>query len=226
MKASDIMTTNVASVRADTPVSEVASLMIERQISGVPVVDAENQLIGIISEGDLVRRLESGTPRHRSWWLSLLTSTEDQAKDFVKTHGTHARDVMTRSVNTVSGDVSLADIAHVLEKERVKRVPVVEDGKLVGIVSRADLLRAMAACKTSPPTPPAGDREIRETLLKSLASEQWAASAVVNVIVTNGTVHLWGVVDTEEQRKGIIVAAEEIPGVVGVEDHLGHVLPT
>lgn len=226
MKASDIMTTNVASVTADTPVSEVASMMIERNISGVPVVDADNRVIGIISEGDLIPRVESGAARHRSWWLSLFTSTEDRAKDFVKTHGKRARDVMTASVNTVSAGVPVAEIARILEKERVKRLPVVEGGKLVGVVSRADLLRAMAASEASLPAPPAGDRAIREALLEVLRSEGWAASAVVNVIVTDGVVHLWGLVETEQQRKAIIVAAEEISGVVGVEDHLGRELPT
>ena len=114
MKASDIMTTNVAYVTADTPVTEAASLMIERNISGVPVVDQQQRVIGIISEGDLIRRVESHPSRHRSWWLSLLASPETKAKDFVKTHGTHVRDVMTESVSTVSPDVSVPYIAHVL----------------------------------------------------------------------------------------------------------------
>ncbi len=153
MRAMDVMTTNVITVSPDTSVQEVATLLSERGISGVPVVDAENRLVGIVSEGDLLHRVETGTDRRpdrrsgrrRSWWLDTVGSDEELARDYVKSHGRTAKDVMTSEVISVSETTELADIANLLETKRIKRVPVVRDGRLVGIVSRANLVRALAA---------------------------------------------------------------------------------
>jgi CBS domain-containing protein len=227
MKVSDVMTTTVVTIQPDTPVREIAGLMVEKRISGIPVVDGDAHVVGMVSEGDLIRRREIGTDVRRRGWLSLLTSPERDARDFIKTHGLNAKDVLSKPVHTVKADADLADAARLMEKNRIKRLPVVTDGKLVGLITRADLLRCLASQQSmSPAPPPASDRSIRDQLLKTIGRETWAASAVVNVIVTEGVVHLWGVVDNREQREALIVAAREIAGVKEVEDHLGVDLPT
>ncbi len=227
MIVNDVMTTTVVTVSPDTPILEIASLMVDRQVSGLPVVDDDGHVVGMISEGDLIRRQELGTDVRPRGWLSFFTSQEAQAREFVKTHGINASEVMTTPVHSVEADAEIAGIARMMEKHRIKRLPVTRDGKLVGIVTRADLLRTLASQRSmAPPPPPASDRSIRGQLLKTIADEPWAASAVVNVIVTNGVVHLWGVVDSKEQHKALLVAAEEIAGVRGIEDHLGVDLPT
>src|SRR6516162_4436631 len=155
MRAMDVMTSEVISVDPDTSVQALAALLSERGISGVPVVDADNRVVGVISEGDLVYRVETGTERRkeartgrrRSWWLDRIASDRELARDYVKSHGRTVRDVMTRNVVVVDDTTELADIAILLETKRIKRVPVVRDGRLVGIVSRANLVRALATAK-------------------------------------------------------------------------------
>ena len=204
----------------------LAKLLLERRISAVPVVDAEGRVLGIVSEGDLIRRPEVAGARRRSWWLSLLSGSEDDPGEFVRRHGGQAADVMTREVVTVSEDTPVADVARRLEERGIKRVPVVRRGRLVGIVSRADLLRGLASArKRARPAGRASDRAIREKLMKRLEPEPWAPLGQFNVIVTDGVVHLWGLVDSPEQRRALQVAARETPGVRGVEDHLGKVAP-
>lgn len=221
MLARDVMTTDVATVAAHTPVEEVARFLLERRISGAPVVDDDNRVIGIVSEGDLIHRAEIGTERQRSWWLSFFASREEVASDYVKSHGRRAADVMTKNVITVSEDTSLADVAALLERRRIKRVPVVRAGKLAGIVSRADILRALAAHgRDALKTPSGDDRAIREQFLERIEKEGLPRPALVNVVVTDGVVHLWGFVDTEQERDALRVLAESIPGVQNVEDHL------
>lgn len=223
MRIRDVMTTEVAVVAADTPVEEVAQFLLDRHISAAPVVDEAGDLVGIVSEGDLIRRPETGTERHRSWWLALLTSPEDLAGEYVKSHGHRASDVMTSDVITVHEDMLLGELATLLEKRHIKRAPVMREGKLVGIVSRADILRALATTRASaPPAPSADDRSIREQLLAALAKEGLPRGPQVNVVVSEGVVHLWGLVESEEERKALRVAAESITGVRGIEDHLGH----
>lgn len=227
MKVTDIMSTNVATVAPDAKVQEVATLMVQRRISGVPVVDEGGHVIGMISEGDLIRRPEMATDKPMSRWASLMTGQEQKARDFVKTHGLHAEEVMTRAVVTIETEATLNEAAARMEKNKIKRLPVVEGGKLIGILTRADLLRALAASpEFKLAAPPASDRAIREELNDLLRKEDWAASAMVNVIVTDGTVQMWGVVDNEDQRKALHVAAEGIDGVRAIEDHLGTAIPT
>jgi CBS domain-containing protein len=226
MHVRDVMTKRVVTVGPETPVQQVAQLLLERRISAVPVVDADGRVLGIVSEGDLIGRPEIGPARRRSWWLALLGGTGESAAEYVRTHGGHAKDVMTRAVVTVREDAPLGDVARLLEERRIKRVPVVRRGKLVGIVSRADLLRALASAKArTRPAARSSDQTIREKLLKALDRQSWAVLAQVNVTVTEGVVHLWGLVDSEEQRRALRVAAEEITGVRGVQDHLGTVAP-
>ncbi len=170
MLAKDIMTTDVITITPSLAVEQIAQLLLSCNISGVPVVDAEDRLIGLVSEGDLLRRREGGTERQRSWWLNLLAGPEARARDFVKTHGHKAEDVMTREVMTVTPDTPVGEIAELLEKRHIKRVPVVEDGKIVGIVSRANLLHGLATYKERiSVTPSPDDRAIRERVQALIA---------------------------------------------------------
>lgn len=219
MQAKDVMTSQVVTVELDTPVAEIAKRLMQRRISAVPVVDAEGRPIGIVSEGDLMRRPESGGERHPSWWLALLTEPETQAREYVKSHGGHARDVMTRELVTVTEEASLEEIAMLLEKHHIKRVPVVREGKLVGIVSRANLLRGIVA-RQSAPHPSADDRALRERVIEAIRASG-ARSEFVEPIVSGGVVHLWGATYSAAERDAIHVAASSVMGVKGVEGRVG-----
>lgn len=226
MLAKDIMTTTVATVSPDLAVEEVAKLLLGWHISAVPVVDDRGALVGIVSEGDLMRRTESETERRRSWWLSLFEDSGERARDYVKSHGRRAEDVMTREVVTVSENTAVGDIAETLEKYRIKRVPVVRDGKVVGIVSRANLLQGLAARKDSLDLETApDDRDLRKAVLARVAEEDWITHGNLNVLVTDGVVELWGWVDSEDERAALKLAVETVPGVRKVEDHLGKIAP-
>ncbi|MFQ5847503.1 MAG: CBS domain-containing protein [Candidatus Methylomirabilales bacterium] len=219
MKAKDVMTTKVVAVGPEMPVNAIAALLLERHISAVPVIDEDRRILGIVSEGDLMRRHE--TARRRSWWLATFGEAEALARDFVRSHGQRAKDVMTRGVVTVTDETPVAAIAELLEQKGIKRVPVVRDGRLVGIVSRADLLRGLAARGLKPMAPEAQDDEaIRAQLLAVLEQEPWAETHFLSVVVDHGVVHFWGLVRSEAERQALGVAAETIPGVRGVEDHL------
>jgi len=222
MRAIDIMTTEVITVAPTASVQEVAKLMSERGISGVPVVDGENRVIGILSEGDLLHRAETGTERVRqrrqSWWLRSLAA--DQASDYVKSHARTAQDVMTRDVVSVDETTPLADVATLLETKRIKRVPVLRAGKLVGIVSRANLVRAVAVAGL-PEETDREDRAIRAQLLNELNRRPWAKVWAADIIVKDGIVNLWvGAERSPEELNALRVAAENIPGVSKVEEHL------
>jgi CBS domain-containing protein len=230
MRAMDVMTTNVVTVSPAASVQEVATILSEKGISGVPVVDAENRVIGIVSEGDLLHRMETGTVRRaerragrrRSWWLDTIGRDEELAREYVKSHGRTAGDVMTREVVSVNDTTELADVATLLETKRIKRVPVLRDGKLVGIVSRANLVRALAAAgpKLTADTA-ADDRTIRQQLLAELKGQEWVHAWAADIIVRDGVVHIWvGDDRPEEERQALRVAAENIAGVRGVEEHI------
>lgn len=219
MKAKDVMTTKVVAVGLDMPVNAIAALLLERRISAVPVIDEGLHILGIVSEGDLMRRDE--TARHRSWWLATFGETDKVAREFVKTHGQRAKDVMTRNVVTVTEETPVAAVAELLERKGIKRVPVVRDSRLVGIVSRADLLRGLAARGLKPIVPEAReDGAIREQLLGVLEREPWADTSSLSIVVDQGVVHLWGLVRSESERRALAVAADAVPGVRRVEDHL------
>lgn len=225
MKVRDVMTPNVVTVTADLTVTEVAKLMLDRRISAVPVIDGSEKVVGVISEGDLIRRPELDTDKPRSRWLRFFMSDEDRARDYVKTHGLRARDVMSQPVVSVSPDATLTDVVNLMTARRIKRVMVLEHGKLVGVITRSDLLRMLHAREAMPTEGvPQDDAGIREQILKTIDGQGWAASAIINVQVTNGTAYLWGVVDSEEQRKAILVAVQGVPGVRATEDHLGKLL--
>jgi CBS domain-containing protein len=217
MKARDVMTAPVISVAPETGVNEIAALLIERRISAVPVLDAHGELLGIVSEGDLMRRPESGTERRS--WLAAFFGPERQAVEFIRTHGRTARDVMTREVASVGPEAELGTIVDMLERRRIKRVPVIENGRVVGIVSRANLLHALAA-QVSPARATATDASIRTALQRELAGHEWLDTQRVNIVVSDGVVHLWGQVRSAEEGRALRLAAESIFGVRGVEEHL------
>lgn len=221
MHAVDIMTTDVITVSPTTSVQAVARLLADKGISAVPVVDAKNRLIGMVIEGDLLHRGEIGTERRRPWWLNMIASTDQAAGDYVKTHSHSVADVMTRDVLSVEDTTSVADIALLLETNRIKRVPVLRAGKLVGIVSRANLIRALAmTIETSTSSAAADDRSIRNKLLSELKAQSWAEVAPENITVKDGVIHLWCSYSSEREKKALLIAAQNISGVRHVKDHM------
>lgn len=225
MQAKDVMTTTVATVTPETPVHEIAALLLERHIGAVPVVDSAGQVLGIVSEGDLLHRPEVSGKRRRSWWLAWLSDSETRVTEYVKTHGTHAAEVMSRPAVTVPDDMPIDRIARLLDERRIKRVPVLREGRLVGIVSRADLLRGLVVHPAMPQAQPlVDDQVLRQTLLDTLHREALPDN-YINVIVVNGIVHFWGLIHSEQERQALHIAAMNTPGVKGVEDHLGQLQP-
>ena len=229
MEARDVMTPDVISVGPDMPVAQVAKLMVDNRISAMPVVK-DGKLVGIVSEGDLFRRAELGTERHHSHWLEMFASGTSLAWDYVKSHGQTAGDVMSRDLVTVAPATPLGEVAHILETRHIKRVPVLEGGRLVGIVSRANLVQALAT-KPAPSTSDAtvNDRKIRNALFEEMHRHKWAfAPTEANVTVEDGVVYLWGFINSEKVREAMIIAARGIPGVKRVEDRMAYppVYPT
>jgi CBS domain-containing protein len=221
MKAADVMVTSVITVGPEASVQEVAQILLSARISGVPVVGAGGELLGIVSEGDLMHRAEAGTGRRRPWWLAGFLDKQALAAEFVKEHSRRVTDVMTRKVVTATPQTSLSDIANLLEKNAIKRVPIVQDGKVVGVVSRANLLQALAiAGKKLEGTAPSDDATIRDKVITQLEAEPWTRPSLINVIVQDGNVELWGIVDSASEKKAVRIAAEVTPGVRAVNDNL------
>jgi CBS domain-containing protein len=221
MLARDIMTTDVCSFAPDTPVPEAAEQLVRLRISGAPVVDATGRVIGVMSEGDLIRRAELGTEREWSGWREFLTAKRTLAHEFIRSHGTRVGDIMTAPVWTVDEDTSLAEIAEMFEKKNIRRAPVVREGKLVGIVTRADMVRALLRCwAEAHPQAPVDDESIRHAILEHARSERWSDTAMLNVEVRNGAVDLYGVADSEDVARALQVLAESMPGVKRVQNHL------
>jgi CBS-domain-containing membrane protein len=219
MHAADIMTPDVVCATPETPLPELIRLMLDRGIGAVPIIEGD-KLVGIVSESDLLHRAEVGTEARRPHWLELITSSDRLASEYVKTHGRKAGEIMTHDVITVSDTTPVADIVRLMESHGIKRVPVLRDGKLVGIISRRNLMQAVASRMQTPPAS-AEDRAIRETFYAKLAAEPWAdGSGAINAVVSDGIVHLWGEAPKGAKREAIVVLAESVPGVKGVEDHL------
>lgn len=218
MLAKDVMTTNVISVTEDATVSEIANLLLEKRISGVPVLDADGMLIGLVSEGDLIRRAEFGTDQRRSWWLNLLTAESEKAREYIKTHGKYAREIMTTEVATVSEDATLAEIATILEEKRIKRVPVVRENRVVGIVSRSNLLQGLAAANAAPLEYQQGD--VRGRIVAALDELDFVHPTQMNVIVADGAVELWGCLGSQDQKSALMVAVENVISGEEIRDHV------
>ncbi len=226
MKASDIMTRTVITASPEDSVRDAARTMARHHVSALPVTDRNDKLVGIVSEGDLLRRGEMHTERHRSWWLDFVSGGEKSANDYVKAFGPKVKDVMTAEVATVDESKSVAEIAEMLESRRIKRVPVIRGGKIVGIVSRANLVQALASLPhlIVPEIEP-DDTVIRASILSEVEKQKWGNANAINVVVNKGVVHLWGTVFSDAERKALKVAAEKIVGVKVVQDHLHRYMP-
>jgi len=220
MKARDVMFSPVITVKPHTSVKDVAKTFVERRISAAPVVDDKGELVGMISEGDLMHRSEAGTERQLPpWWLRMLAGDLILAAGYIKSHGRKVADVMTQNVITATPETPLDEIAILLEKNAIKRVPIVKDGHLVGIVSRANLVQAIASAPKGLEIP-LSDLTIRDKILAQLKAQPWAHTDLLNITVNDGVVNLWGFTNSETERKAIRVAAETTPGVRHVNDHL------
>ncbi|HEX5778194.1 MAG TPA: CBS domain-containing protein [Xanthobacteraceae bacterium] len=217
MKAADVMEPDVLSVYPDTSVNDVAKLLLKHRISAVPVVD-NGKLVGIVSEGDLIRRVETDTAKHRSWWLELMISDERLATEYVKSHARYAGEVMSRPVITADENTSLNDVAKLFENHNIKRVPIVRGGQVVGIVSRADLLRLLAGLHEKSDPAPTDDDAIQTEVMKRMKTEPWFHSAQVEVGVRGGIVTIEGIALTREMQTALRVVAENVPGVRAVSD--------
>lgn len=218
MLTGQIMTQNVITVSPETPVAAAAKTMLDNHISGLPVIE-NGKLIGIVTEGDFLRRAELGTERKRSNWLQFILGAGREAADYVHAHGRKVADVMTRDPVTVSEETSLQDLVAAMEAHHVKRLPVTRDGRLVGIVTRANLLRAISTLARDVTGPTASDEDIRARLMVKLMEADWRPAGL-QVAVRDGVAHLHGIIIDERVRQAAIVAAETTPGVTAVRDHL------
>lgn len=223
MQVKDIMTINVISIGADESVAKAASLMLQNRISGLPVVDTEGELVGMVTEGDFLRRRELGTQRRRPKWLEFIVGPGKLAEDYVRTSGRKVEDVMTPDPWTIGEDDTLEAIVEMMERHHIKRLPVTQGGRMVGIVSRANLMHALATVARDLPPPAGGDSAIRADILAAIAKQDWAPH--INVIVKDGVAELRGVVTDDRERQGLVVAAENVAGVKKVHDHLVWVEP-
>jgi CBS domain-containing protein len=225
MKAKDVMTHTIISVDPNATVLQAARLMLQRHISGLPVINEAGQLVGILSEGDFLRRRETHTERQRPRWLEFLMGPGRIAEEYTHSHATKVSEVMTVEVQTVGEDASLEDVVQLMERHRIKRVPVVRGHQVVGIISRANIMHGMVSLARGAPHANLDDAKIRERLVAEMKRELWAPVATANVVVRDGVVDLWGVIVDERQREALKVAAENTPGVKAVKDHLVWVEP-
>jgi len=226
MKAQDVMTRDVITIDPDSTVLQAARLMLQHHVSGLPVVDGNGNLVGVLSEGDFLRRRETKTERRRSRWLEFLMGPGRIAAEYSHSHGSKVSEVMSTDVQSVEQDTALEDIVELMERKRIKRVPVLCGGQLVGIVTRSNLMHAMVSLARMAQPASKDDAAIREKLLAEMQHEKWAPLATVDIVVHEGMVELWGVIVDERQRTALKVVAENIPGVKAVIDHLVWVEPT
>jgi CBS domain-containing protein len=224
MKAHDVMTWGTITVEPEASVARAVRLMLQNNISGLPVVDAKGQLVGMVTEGDFLRRGELGTQRQRPRWLEFLLGPGRLAAEYVQSSGQKVSEIMTPEPKTITPETPLDEVVRLMERQRVKRLPVVQDGKLVGIVSRANLLHALASVAREVKAPAGDDAAIRDRIMAECAKQPWAPH--VNVVVRGGVVELWGVITDERERQAFMVVAENVPGVKAVRDHLAWVEPT
>ena len=225
MSASDVMTRNVASIGRDAPIGDAIRLMLNHRISGLPVVDGSGKVVGMLTEGDLLRRAETQTERQRPRWLELLLGPGRLADEYVRTHGRKVGEIMTEDLVSVAEDTPLAEIVQLMERRRIKRLPVLRGDALVGIVTRADLMRALGQLVDKEPISASDDDEIQKCVLAELARTAWAPRAGITVVVTDGIVELDGAITNEKAREAVRVAAENVPGVKSVRDRLVWVEP-
>ena len=223
----DAMSTRLITIAPQATISEAIGVMLKRRVSGLPVVDGEGQLVGLLSEGDLLRRVETGTQHHRPRWLEWLLDSGRRAAEYAHSHGRLVHEVMTTRIWTVSEKDTLADAVALMERHHVKRLPVVRNGQLVGIVTRSDLMRALAGfVATTYEDTFATDDEIRSAILAELKSETWAPAQTLAIKVDDGVVTLDGAISDDRERDAVGVLVENIPGVKAVIDRLVWINPT
>lgn len=225
MKVSDVMTRAVVSVTPETSILEMARLMDERRISGMPVINAQGKLVGMVTDSDCLRRAETGTQRKRSRWSAFLAGPEQQATDYMRANGRKVGEIMTDHAVTITENAGLEEAIHLLEKHQIHRVPVVTDGKVVGILSRSNLVQAMAGLLRTAPAVSVSDEAIKLKIENEFDKISWATREFVNVTVKDGVVDLWGSYTAYRQDEAAVVAAENVPGVKQVINHLAWVDP-
>ena len=223
MQVRDVMTTSVISVNSDESILKAAGLMLQNRISGLPVVDANGALVGVVTEGDFLRRSELGTARHRPKWLEFVVGPGRLANEYVHQSGRKVAEVMTPTPHTVGEDDTLEAVVKLMERHRIKRLPVVRDGRMVGIISRANLLHALASLAREMPAAAPDDAAIRDRILAALAQQHWALG--INVVVKDGIAQIWGTILDARERQACIVTVENVAGVKQVHDHLVWVEP-
>jgi CBS domain-containing protein len=225
MRVDTVMTTPVVSVEPSASIADAARLMLTLRISGLPVVGRDGTLVGMLSEGDLLRRGELGTERKRSWWLEFLVSPGKVAEEYVHAHGRKVEEVMASEVVTTRRDASLDEVVELMARHRVKRLPVLENGKVVGIVARSDLLRALADALPAGAAPVSDDKRIEAAILAELAGRSWGGNGLIRAHVQDGVVELSGTIFDERERLAARVVAENVPGVKSVTDQLVWIEP-
>jgi CBS domain-containing protein len=220
MKAQDIMTRDVATVSPDTSVRDIAALMMKKHISGVPVLADDGSVVGIVSEGDLLHRAEVGTERRRKWWFRTFADSDALAREYAKAHGLRARDVMSRYVVSVRADTELRDVADILDTQHIKRVPVLQEGRVVGVITRRDLVRALSQAQISKAEKKVGNAALHRRLQDRIQAQPWINDSYINLTVSDGVVELWGFVVSTDQRNALRALVEETDGVSRIEDKL------
>jgi CBS domain-containing protein len=220
MQAKDIMTRDVATVSPSANVREIAKLMASKRLSGLPVVTSDGRPVGMLTASDLLHRVETGTEKRSSWFTSFFSNPDDMARQYAKAHGLKAHEVMSRHVISVRDDADLSEVADVLDRNRLKRVPVVRDGSLVGIVSRSDLVRVLSEASVGQAIAPSDEAAVQNAIWQAIRKQTWLNSGYVNITVKDGVVEAWGMVGSQEQRNALMVLVEEAAGAARVEDHL------
>ena len=220
MQAKDIMTRNVTTVTPSANVREAAKLMASKRLSGLPVVTSEGRPVGMLTASDLLHRVETGTEKRSSWFTSFFSNPDDMARQYAKAHGLKAHEVMSRHVISVRDDSDISEVADVLDRNRLKRVPVVRDGTLVGVISRTDLVRVLSEASVGQPVAKSDDAALQNAIWQEIRKQKWLNGGYVNITVMDGVVEAWGMVASEDQRNALMVLVEEAAGADKVEDHL------
>jgi CBS domain-containing protein len=224
MKAIDVMTIGAVTVHPDSTVGHAARVMVERGVSGLPVVTEQGKLVGMITEGDLLRREELGTADRVARWVDFWLNEDMLARNYAREQGRKVEDVMSHDVTAVGPEETVGRIVELMELKGIKRVPVVRDGSVVGVVSRANLLSTLARLGSETPQPVVDDLTIRRSILDELDGKTWAPGATINIAVRDGVVTLGGTVETVHVKDAVRVAAEKAPGVLRIWDNIRIIL--
>ncbi|HXX83165.1 MAG TPA: CBS domain-containing protein [Casimicrobiaceae bacterium] len=225
MKAKDVMTHCVVSIGPEAPILDAIARMISHQVSGMPVIDADGKLAGMVTEGDFLRRTEIGTEAPQRRWLELLLGPASRAEEYARSHGRKVQEVMSRNVVAASKETPLTELVELMEEHGIKRIPVTEEGRIVGIVSRADLMSALAERLSQATKAPASDESIRRAIMTEMKKQPWCPVQSLSIRVRNGFVDVNGTIFDEGQRRALHVLVENVHGVKGVHDHLTRIAP-